>query len=125
MKTLREVADELVHNCKTGNEMHGLETLYHPDAVSVEAGAPPGESREKAGVEAIRGKHHWWKENAEVHSASVEGPFPHGDDRFAVIFDMDVTMKGADQRMAMREVAVYHVKDGKITREEFFYAMGG
>ncbi len=125
MKTLREVADELVHNCKTGNEMHGLETLYHPDAVSVEAGAPPGEDRMKAGVEAIRGKHHWFNDNFEVHSANVEGPFLHGDDRFAVIFDVDATMKSSGQRTPMREVAVYHVKDGKITREEFFYTMGG
>jgi ketosteroid isomerase-like protein len=56
----------------------------------------------------------------EVHSAEVEGPFLHGDDRFAVIFDIDATDKASGQRMPMREVAVYHVADGRIVREEFF-----
>ena len=125
MKTLHEVAAELVHNCKTGNEMAGLDTLYHPDAVSVEAGAPPGEDRVKTGLAAIKGKHAWWQDNFEMHGGDVDGPFPHGDDRFAVIFEVDATMKATGQRSRMREVAVYHVKDGLIVREEFYYAMGG
>ena len=39
----------------------------------------------------------------------------------ALIFDMDVTNKESGQRMQMREVGVYTVKNGKILREEFFY----
>jgi hypothetical protein len=33
---------------------------------------------------------------------------------------MDVTLKGAG-RVNMDEIAVYEVKDGKITKEQFFY----
>ena len=38
---------------------------------------------------------------------------------------MYTTEKASGQRSQGKEVAVYTVKDGKITREEFFYAMGG
>jgi hypothetical protein len=37
---------------------------------------------------------------------------------------MDVTFKGSGQRMQLDEVGLYTVKDGRIVREEFFYAMG-
>jgi ketosteroid isomerase-like protein len=35
---------------------------------------------------------------------------------------MDTTDKATGQRSQGREVAVYHVKDGKIVREEFYYS---
>ena len=55
-----------------------------------------------------------------VHDHKVEGPFLHGDDRFAVIFEMETSPKAGGERTRMREVAVYHT-EGKIVREEFFY----
>ena len=39
----------------------------------------------------------------------------------AVIFDMDVTAKQTGQRMQMREIGLYTVRDGKIVEERFFY----
>jgi ketosteroid isomerase-like protein len=122
--TLNEIANELVAGCKEGREVENLHKLYAPNAVSVEA-ADMGTGRETAGLEGILGKHAWWDASTEMHGASVDGPFPHGDDRFAVIFDMDVTMKDSGQRSQMREVGVYHVAGGKIVREEFFYSTGG
>ena len=81
-----------------------------------------GESgRETTGLDAIRGKHDWWFNAHEVHATSAEGPFLFGEDRFSLIFDMDVTNKESGQRMQMREVGIYTVKDGKIIREEFYY----
>jgi ketosteroid isomerase-like protein len=118
--TLKEIAEALVDGCRTGKERENLDRLYHPDAVSVEAADYTGQGRETAGLDGIRGKHDWWDGAMEVHSAEVEGPFLHGDDRFAVIFDIDATDKASGQRMPMREVAVYHVADGRIVREEFF-----
>jgi ketosteroid isomerase-like protein len=63
-----------------------------------------------------------WEQAHELHQASTEGPFPHGD-RFAVVFDFDVTRRADGQRLRMHEVALFTVANGKITREEFFYAM--
>ena len=40
---------------------------------------------------------------------------------YEVIFEIDATEKASGNRTQMKEVAVYHVTDGKISREEFFY----
>ncbi|MEL6680413.1 MAG: nuclear transport factor 2 family protein [Pseudomonadota bacterium] len=126
MSALMDVANKLVEHCKNGTEREALKTLYAEDAVSAEPMPMPGtDSGESHGTQAINGKHDWWESSFEVHSFNVEGPFPHGDDRFAVIFEMDTTEKASGHRSQGKEVAVYTVKDGKITREEFFYAMGG
>ena len=66
------------------------------------------------------GKGQWWRENHEVHSASVTGPWPHGD-RFIVGFQYDITNKPSKTRMQMNETALFTIKNGKIVREEFFY----
>jgi ketosteroid isomerase-like protein len=118
--TLQEIADTLVAACKSGTELTLLDTIYAQSAVSVEAADYSGSGRETAGLEGIRGKHAWWDSAFETHETKVEGPFLHGDDRFAVIFAVDATEKATGQRMPMHEVAIYHVADGKIVREEFF-----
>ncbi len=121
-ETLKTVAQTLVDYCRTGKEEQGLAELYDQRAVSVEVGpGPDGSNPESAGMEAIKGKHTWWAENFEVHEASVEGPFIHDGDRFAVIFQIDATHKASGQRQGMREVGIYTLNsDGKIAREEFY-----
>ncbi len=119
---LKEIADQLVKNCRTGNEKQGLSELYDPAAVSVEAIVAPGQSSpETVGVEAIKGKHDWWASTFEVHSADVEGPFLHGSDRFSVIFSIEATNRETSERTSMKEVAIYTIADGRIIREEFYY----
>lgn len=119
---LKEIADQLIENCRTGNEKQGLSDLYDPGAISIEAIVGPGaSSRETVGVEAIQGKHEWWANTFEVHASDVEGPFFHGDDRFAVIFSFEATNRETSERTAMKEVAIYTVSNGKIIREEFYY----
>ncbi len=118
--SLNDIATALVEACRSQNEAALLDSHYHPDAVSIEPADYSGMGRETKGVDGIKGKHEWWATNFEVHGGDVQGPFLHGDDKFAVIFSMDVTEKASGNRMQMSEVAVYHVSDGKITREEFF-----
>lgn len=122
MNTL-EVATKLVELVNAGKLDDAVAQLYGADIVSVEPGAPPGVDREARGLEAIARKNEWWTANHDVHSMTVEGPWPNGD-RFIVRYDMDITFKPKNQRFTMKEAALYTVKDGKIVREEFFYAMG-
>ena len=100
-----------------------LSELFAKDAVSVEAGAPPGMDRTTKGIEGIAAKGKWWGDNHEVHKAEVFGPYPH-DDRFVVRFLYDITNKPSGKRMTMDEVGLFTVENGKIVREEFFYSMG-
>ncbi|MEL6452734.1 MAG: nuclear transport factor 2 family protein [Pseudomonadota bacterium] len=118
--TLNEIAAQLVEGCKTGQESANLDALYAPDAVSVEA-MDHGQGRETHGLDGIRGKHAWWDSAFEVMEADVSGPFPHGEDRFALTFAVKAKDKATGEVTDMNEVAVYHVAGGKIVREEFFY----
>jgi ketosteroid isomerase-like protein len=118
--TLKEIANELVAGCRENRTRENLDKLYAPDAVSVEA-MDMGGGATTTGLAGIHGKHDWWEATFDVPSLTVEGPLLHGDDRFAVIFDMETVNKANGERRKDREVGVYHVKDGKIVREEFFY----
>lgn len=121
--TVEEIAQKLVGYCRSGDTATGLDKLYSETAVSVEAAAPDGKNRITEGLDGIRGKHDWWDANFEVHSASVDGPYQSGDERFAVIFEVDATHKESGQRSQMKEIGLYHVANGKIVREEFLYPL--
>ncbi|MEM9798410.1 MAG: SnoaL-like domain-containing protein [Pseudomonadota bacterium] len=121
--TMDEIAKELVAGCREGREAENLQKLYAADAVSVEA-ADFGDGREVTGIDAIQGKHDWWNGTFEVLDAATSDPMPHGDDRFAVIFDVKAKNKETGAIDDMKEVGLYHVANGKIVREEFFYGTG-
>lgn len=115
---------KLVAFCKAGQNIESIKTLYADDIESVEAGAPPGGSGVTRGKAAVLENNVKWLEAHEVHGASVEGPFPHGSDRFAVVFRYDVTNRASGQRMKLDEVALYTLSGGKIAKKEFFYDVG-
>jgi hypothetical protein len=119
-----ELGKKLVELCQQNKNAESINTLYAPDVVSVEAFAPPGGQRTVNGLEGVRAKSQWWNENHVIHKAEVYGPYPHGDDRFAVRFVYDLTHKPSSARRTMDEVAVFTVQNGKVVREEFFYAGG-
>jgi len=116
----KELAEELVAGCRADRTRANLDRLYAPDAVSVEA-ADMGGGREAVGLDAIKAKHDWWENEMEFLGGEITGPLMHGDDRFAVIFRVKAREKATGTVTDMEEVAVYHVADGRITREEFFY----
>ena len=125
---MSEIGKKLVDLCSKGDHLGAIESLYAEDIVSVEPPCPemPEEGRVVSGLEGVKKKNREWMEAHEVHGSVVSGPYPH-DDRFAVIFDIDVTPKSgpmAGQRLQMKEVGLYKVKGDRIAREEFFYSMG-
>jgi hypothetical protein len=120
--TTQQVAETLVKLCSQGKFEEATKTLYSPDIVSVEAGAPPGQSRETKGLPAVLEKGEWWVTNHEVHSVNVEGPLVAGA-HFAVTFKLDITFKPESKRFQMEEIGIYKVAGGKIVYEEFFYNM--
>ncbi len=121
--TTEQVAKKVVELTKKQAWHEAVDQLYAKDVVSVEAQGMGGQSPEKRGIEAIRGKADWWVATMEVHNFKVSGPFV-AHDRFVVQYDVDVTDKNSKQRFQMSEVGVYTVKDGKIVREEFLPAVG-
>ncbi len=114
------VAAKLVQYCREGKNLDAINELYADDVVSRESKGSQHELVEgKAGV--IAKNQEWYNMVQEVHSAQISDPIVTGN-FFACTMDMDVTYK-EHGRMAMNEVAVYEVKDGKIVSEQFFYTM--
>jgi hypothetical protein len=127
MPSTLEVGKRLVELCNADKAMQAIDELYGPNIVSVEAMAMGPIAQTTEGIKAVHGKSEWWFANHTVHSGKATGPWPHGD-RFIVHFNYDVTSKTgpmAGKRMTLDEAALYAVQDGKIVKEEFFYAMEG
>ncbi|WP_214226731.1 nuclear transport factor 2 family protein [Pedobacter sp. B4-66] len=114
----QEVANRLIQLCREGKNLQAIDELYGEDIISSEPKGTPMELTE--GKDAVRNKTVEWENMVEeLHSASISEALV-AEDFFTVVMDMDVTYKGMG-RMAMKEIAVYEVKDGKIVAEEFFY----
>ena len=116
--TTQDVANRYHELSQTGQWDKVQDELFAENAVSIEPGNSPMQSVE--GLTAIKQKGKQFNEMVEeMHGGYSIEPLIAGD-HFAVAMGMDVTMKG-QPRMNMEEIAVYHVKDGKIIKEQFFY----
>jgi ketosteroid isomerase-like protein len=104
---------------KAGKHEEAATTFNAADIVSIEA--MEGPASRVQGTDALKQKWQWWYSNHEVHGITTEGPYVNGD-QFAVVFDMDFTVKATGQRIKSKEVALYTMRDGRVAEEKFLYA---
>lgn len=115
MTVVKQMAITLVQLCRDWKFPEAQATLFHEDAVNVE---PDG--RTTTGLAAIMAKEQGFLDMiAERHLLEISDPIV-ADDYFAMQLLMDVTLTGVGRRLR-NELCVYHVQDGKIIREQFFY----
>ncbi len=119
----KEVGHQLINMYREGKtHIEVVQKLYSNNVVSIEAVQGSGPAREISGMDAVIDKAKWWANNNVVHNAEYRGPYPHGDNKFAVFFNLDLTNKQMNNtRLQLEEVAVYEVSKGKVVREEYFY----
>lgn len=118
---LEELAKDVVRRCAAGDLDGVIDRYYDSGIVSIEAQGDEKMPGRLEGLDAVREKNAWWTAHHEVHALRADGPFiGHRPDQFAVRFELDVTPQGGE-RMQMREVALYTVRDGRIVQEEFLY----
>jgi ketosteroid isomerase-like protein len=116
----QEVATRLIELCREGKNLDAINELYSDNIVSKE---PKGSQTELVeGKDAVIAKNQQWFDMVQqIHSINIGDPVIAGN-FFACAMDMDVTYK-QQGRLAMSEIAVYQVKDGRIVADEFFYEM--
>jgi len=115
MTVVKQVAYSLVQLCRDWKFPEAQATLFRDDAVNIE---PDG--RITKGLAAIMSKERIFLDNIqERHLLEISDPVV-ADDYFAVQLLMDVTITNIGRR-TRNELCVYHVEDGKIIREQFFY----
>ena len=114
-----DVAKRFNELAQTGQWDQIQDELFADNAVSIEPAHSPG-LQTVEGIDAIKQKGKQFGEMVEeMHGGYTNEPIVAGN-HFSLAMGMDVTMKGMG-RMQMDEIAVYEVKDGKITKEQFFY----
>lgn len=119
--SVQEVADKLVDLCREGKHTDAINELYDDNAVNIEPQGSQAQTIE--GREAIlKATEQWFSSVEEMHSGEVSDPLVAAD-HFACRMTYDVTYK-EHGRMVMDEIAVFGVKDGKISSAQFFYKVG-
>ncbi len=119
--TTHDVANRLVELCRHGKIDEAQEELFADDVTSTEAEIAP-EPHTATGKHAVMERaRHFSTMIEEHHESHISEPVVAGN-WFSLSWSMDVTMTGKG-RQKMEEICVYHVKNGKIASEEFFYSM--
>ncbi len=116
-----QVAARLVELCRAGKFEEAQRELYADDAVSLEPeGSPQGAGGNVKGLAAIQVKSKQFHDSVEaMHGVTCSDAVIAGG-WFSLVMGVDATYKGAG-RIAMSEVCVYRVREGKIVHEQFFY----
>ena len=122
---VEQIAQRLVELCREGKFEEAQTELYADTAASIEPdNLPPGALGSVKGLAAIKEKGRQFQAAIEAfHNMQVSEPLIAGN-WFSVTMTLDVTMKQFGRQL-MSEVCVYHVHDGKVDREQFFYDVGG
>lgn len=117
--TTKDVAKRLVSLCKEGKFKIAQNELYSEYAVSLEPhGAAFPEITE--GLKNIQKKGDKWNEMiTKVHALEISDVAVAGD-YFSLKMHNDIEMKGMG-RQKSEELCMYHVRNGKIISEQFFY----
>ncbi len=114
-----EIARRLVELCRQGAYAQAQDELFADDARSVEPDFAPEPIATGRAALAAKGK--MFEEMFEVHGGTVSDPVV-ADAFFSCAMSADVTDRKSGVRFTMEEICVYEVRDGRIVREQFFYA---
>ena len=111
---LRALARRIVA-VTTANDDEATLALYASDVESKEQGQPP-----MHGIDGIRQKFVGWR---NMVSAAHFQPRRVVVDGNTIVIEWvgDVTLTASGKRAQLHEVAIHEIRDGKITREAYFY----
>lgn len=114
--TTTEISNRLVSLCRFGDFQTCYQELYSPDCQSIKANGSVCN-----GLEEMAKKGKEWNESIEeFHGSHIGEPVISGN-YFSLPMSLTLKYKGAPEVTKFEEICVYHVKDGKIVMEQFFY----
>ena len=114
--TTQEIATRLVELVGKGEFQTCYQELYSPEIISIEA-----DGSTVNGFEGIQAKGKEWNAGIETFHGSSIGEAVVSGNYFALPMSMTITYKGATEPVKFQEICLYHVNDGKIVKEQFFY----
>ena len=120
--TTQETADRYQELASQRKFIEIQDTLYDENVVcqEPEKAASMGFPIFTNGREAVKAKGAARRATIEtVHSYTCSEPIVAGE-FFSVVLKQEVTFKGKP-RVTLEEIGVFHVKNGKVVKEQFFY----
>lgn len=116
----KEIAAKLVEYCRTNQWERAYRELFAENARCIEAKESPMFPIETIGRDAMIEKGKKFTEQLEkVHAAEISEPLVAGS-YITLRSSMSADFKGFG-KVDMEEIGLYHVENGKIVSEQFFY----
>ncbi len=117
--TTAEVAAGFTALLLAGDFRRAGEDYWADDVVSIEPYSDgKGADAVCRGIEALRARNLRWFSTHAIEDLSVDGPFITGN-HFALFADMLIVHAG--RRTPHSQIAVFAVREGKITEERYFH----
>ncbi|MGN6640660.1 MAG: SnoaL-like domain-containing protein [Mucilaginibacter sp.] len=116
MPDIRQIADRLAQLCRKQKFVEAYKELYAEEAESIDpmySGMLPAK-----GLITLIEREKQFLSKTNIHTIEVSEPLIAGN-HFAISIHMDFTMEDRG-RKDVKELCVYHIKDGKIVRQQFF-----
>lgn len=115
---VKSLDDELNRQIVSGDALGAFEKFYADDVVMQENSEPP-----RSGKDINRKfEQEFFSSVEQFHGAKLLGSAVNGDVSYSE-WEFDITFKGG-QRVTMTEVAARRWKNGKVSRERFYYNKG-
>ncbi len=116
----QEIAEKMIAYNNEGKFPQVFTDLFADDFISIEMPGMPNEVAK--GIEEVTKKGEWFFEQVELLDVKISEPLV-ADNWFTVKYDMHTKDKKTGEEKHESELGVYHVKNGKIVSEQFFYDM--
>jgi hypothetical protein len=121
MANVHDVARDFTTLLRHGQFEAAGEKYWSDDVTSVEpVNLPGGIDAVVAGKSATRAKSKSWFEVSRVEDLSIDGPFVTGN-QFVLFLDMVIVNRASGEGQTFTEIALYTVRDAKISEERYFY----
>ena len=121
MQNLAEIADEFAALIAAGDPQAAAQKYWDKD-ITILGPVNPQEQEAQivTGFDAAQKRLENLLRGKAMEDVLVDGPFITGKN-FALFIDMDVIDQVTGARAPFSEIAIYTVRDGKITKERHFH----
>ena len=120
--TTQEIATKLVELCRAGDYHTCYAELFSEDVVTVGPKWSP-EEEPTLGMAALKAKWAKWHDMMEEFLGWWTSDPVVAEDCFSVAMWFTCIYKGQTEKSEESEIVVYEVKDSKIVKETYFYAV--
>ena len=121
MQSLNEIADEFTALMAAGDPQTAGQKYWAQDISILEPVSPTGgDLNSVTGFAAAQIRLENWLRGKAMNDVLIDGPFITGES-FALFIDMELIDHATGARAPFSEIAIYTVRNGKISEERHFH----